>query len=67
MLLLHCKIEVRRKDQTMKIKTRFFAITVKADRLYVRIGSKEHGVEGKIARIGSYARFNWGVASWTLA
>lgn len=51
----------------MKIKTRFFAITVKADRLYIRIGSKEHGVEGKIARIGSYARLNWGVASWTLA
>lgn len=51
----------------MKIKSRFFAITVKADRLYLRIGSREHGVEGKIARIGSYARLNWGVASWTLA
>ena len=50
----------------MKIRTRFFAITVKADRLYIRIGSRNRGVEGKIAHIGSYARFNWGVASWTL-
>lgn len=48
----------------MKIKTRFFAITVKANRLYIRIGSKAHGVEGKLAHIGSYARLNWGVASW---
>ena len=48
----------------MKIRTRFFAITLKAHRLYVRIGTPDHGVEGKIARLGSYARFNWGVASW---
>lgn len=51
----------------MKIRTRFFAITVRADRLYIRIGSKEHGVEGKIARLGSFARLNWGVASWTVS
>ena len=57
---------VSRKDRVMKIRinTHLFAITVKANHLYIRIGSKEHGVEGKLARIGSYARLNWGVASW---
>ena len=48
----------------MRINTRLFAITIRADRLYIRIGTKEHGVEGKIAHIGTYARFNWGIACW---
>ena len=51
----------------MKIMTRFFAITFKASRLYFRIGTRDHGVEVKVAHLGSYARLNWGVASWTVA
>ena len=50
----------------MKIKTRFFAITLRARCLYVRLGSHAHGLEAKAARLGSYCRWNWGYASWTL-
>lgn len=51
----------------MKIKTRFFAITLRANAryLYVRLGSREHGLEAKAARLGSYCRWNWGCASYT--
>lgn len=51
----------------MKIRTRFLTIRARKGFLFIRIGSAEYGIEGKIARLGSYARLNWGVASWTLA
>lgn len=51
----------------MKIRTRFFTIRARKGFLFIRIGSAEYGIEGKIAHMGSYARLNWGVASWTLA
>lgn len=51
----------------MKIKTRFFAITLRARHLYVRLGSHAYGLEAKAAHCGSYARLNWGVASWQLS
>lgn len=56
----------------MKIKTRFFAITLRANAryLYVRLGSHEHGLEAKAALPGGYCcgycRWNWGCASWQL-
>ena len=50
----------------MKIKTDLFAITIRANYLYVRLGSRAHGLEAKAARLGSYCRWNWGCASWQL-
>ena len=50
----------------MKIKTNLFAITIRAGYLYVRLGSRAHGLEAKAARLGSYCRWNWGCASWQL-
>ena len=52
----------------MKIKTRFFAITLRANAryLYVRLGSREHGLEARLSQLGSYCRWNWGCASWQL-
>ena len=50
----------------MKIKTNVFAITLRARYLYVRLGSHAYGLEAKVARLGSYCRWNWGIASWLL-
>ena len=49
----------------MKIRTHFFGITLRAGYLYVRFGSREHGLEAKLARLGSYVRWNWGAASYS--
>lgn len=55
----------------MKIKTDLFAITIRANYLYVRLGSRTHGLEARVAipggyRLDSYCRWNWGCASWQL-
>ena len=50
----------------MKIKTRFFAITLRARHLYVRLGSHACGLEARLSQLGSYCRWNWGCASWPL-
>lgn len=52
----------------MKIKTRFFAITLRARarHLYVRLGSHAHGLEARLSQLGSYCRWNWGCARWQL-
>lgn len=50
----------------MKINTNVFAITLRADRLYVRLGTYAYGLEVKLTRLNSYCRWNWGVASWLL-
>ena len=49
----------------MKIRTNVFAITLRVGYLYVRFGTREHGLEAKAARLGSYCRLNWGIASYT--
>jgi len=50
---------------TIRINTRFFAISLRAGFFRVRLGSHVHGLEAKAARLGSFVRLNWGVASYT--
>lgn len=54
------------EEYKMRIHTRFFAVSISNGRFNFRIGSYDHGINGRIAINQSFIALTWGVSRWCL-